>query len=263
MEQIISVLNRNISKKVIMDRKQIEIVINEMSKITGINISKIEFDNDEYTFLFGFNILDDSLVINDLEAYKYLLKYYKESKAYKITDFTTFLNLMYYFYFAHELQHGVQKYIQDISDKLKRLYKNSLEYQINAANDTIDDNIIGFSPKIIYKIKHDFFITEVNADINAYISLLNLISRIEIKNRDNIINFFNKLFIERLLKSYEIKGKRIVSKCEEFYISTLDSDFLSEDFLQLSEKERILHGLNVDVKTLEKIRKIEDMKEFM
>ena len=134
-------------------------------------------------------------------------------------------NYVILFAIHHELNHVLQS-LRD--DELGKIYEHCFSY-----TNSLDHSISAKLRQIIYETMHDYFPSEINADIKSYMAMINFLKDVD----EEAMKRYQELLINRLLRLYQ------------------NNDFLNfyKDVLNLpypipySLEESLIYGLPYDI----------------
>lgn len=210
-----------LNKDYIKDEMYIDYIINEVINRDLIEyIKEVEFDDDK---ICEFNNQEKLITINPNEIlYENGIKVIpdlvnvisrKEQRTGKLKDKNNY-NLYNYFIINHEIEHASQVKLLNTLDPDEHLNEPYViwRYLLLIKDILLENNSIIYFNDMPYKVYHDYYMSEYDANINSYINTLNFINSLDLKEINKNIEKFNMIIAKNLLYLYrDIENKRKLS----------------------------------------------------
>lgn len=206
-------------------------IIFRMFDIPGIPHLKLDntiawgmvfFKNEPYNFYLNWHILGANI----------------KNKSIKEANYWIF------FYCLHEVIHHRQLILGITgNEKVREIMDKNYSY----IEEVKSGQITQVFHKIMYRMYHDFFPLEINADILAYIKLLEILKEIDLEYYEVFLNYFKK----RVESIYED------DKLYDIYNVLLEID---GDFENYSLEEKIIYGMPISRRQLKDLDIIQLIK---
>ena len=152
-------------------------------------------------------------------------------------------NYWIFFYCLHEVMHHRQLVSGITDDKvIQDIFNRSYNY----LEEIKKEKITQVFQKIMYRMFHDYFPLEINADIMAYIKLLEVLREIDMEYYDVFLDYFKR----RIEKIYED------DKLNDIYAMLLELDINLDNY---SVEEKIIYGMPINreiIKTIDVVQLI-------
>lgn len=190
-----------------------------ISKRTFFNIVCHEINENNLDDLVDKISIDEQRIDNYLCGYQIknrLLFFSYDKLVQKLSKYNDpmLVNLYLLFYIFHEVEHLNQT-------RLIQTNINSLESALfSQCFNFVSSATLPFTRilnKLLYDKYHDYFITEINADLNSYEHLIKILK--DITSLSKYVNYFLKVEYERIVKVYQISDDLVISPAE--YLSDL------------------------------------------
>lgn len=217
-----------LNKDYITDEMYIDYIINEVINRDLIEyIKEVEFDDDK---ICEFNNQEKLITINPNEIlYKNGIKGIpdlvnvisrKEQRTGKLKDKNNY-NLYNYFIINHEIEHANQVKLLNRLNPKEHLNEPYIfwRFLLLIKEILLENNSIIYLKDMPYKVYHDYYISEYDANINSYINTLNFINSLDLKEINKNIEKFNMIIAKNLLYLYrDIENKRKLSTPSKNFI---------------------------------------------
>lgn len=259
MERIINLFNQDEN---IYGDAYLESIVRLLATIFNVKIDGIEFTDDKANPTFGYNFINRRVIINFVKGYEDAIRMHKISKYGDSVSILQFYKYRFFFGLLHEMNHAKQDQSEDINKTLKSIYKECFNYVQSRGGEDYISRLNRLNRAIIYSNSHDLFISEVNADLEAYLTLERIISNSRITGKNELLEYLNKHFYNRFLKSYELKGEDLISLPEECFYRTIKTSEELLDLSSLSMREKIMNGLSIPPNYLDNIKSSRDIKRL-
>ena len=217
-----------LNKDYITDEMYIDYIINEVINRDLIEyIKEVEFDDDK---ICSFNNEEKLITINPNEIlYENGIKGIpdlvnvisrKEQRTGKLKDKNNY-NLYNYFIINHEIEHANQVKLLNRLNPKEHLNEPYIfwRFLLLIKEVLLENNSIIYLKDMPYKVYHDYYISEYDANINSYINTLNFFNSLDIKEINKNIEKFNMIIAKNLLYLYrDIENKRKLSTPSKNFI---------------------------------------------
>ena len=217
-----------LNKDYITDEMYIDYIINEVINRDLIEyIKEVEFDDDK---ICEFNNQEKLITINPNEIlYENGIKGIpdlvnvisrKEQRTGKLKDKNNY-NLYNYFIINHEIEHANQVKLLNRLNPKEHLNEPYIfwRFLLLIKEVLLENNSIIYLKDMPYKVYHDYYISEYDANINSYINTLNFINSLDLKEINKNIEKFNTIIAKNLLYLYrDIENKRKLSTPSKNFI---------------------------------------------
>lgn len=190
-------------------------------------IKEVEFDDDK---ICEFNNQEKLITINPNEIlYENGIKGIpdlvnvisrKEQRTGKLKDKNNY-NLYNYFIINHEIEHANQVKLLNRLNPKEHLNEPYIfwRFLLLIKEVLLENNSIIYLKDMPYKVYHDYYISEYDANINSYINTLNFFNSLDIKEINKNIEKFNMIIAKNLLYLYrDIENKRKLSTPSKNFI---------------------------------------------
>lgn len=200
----------------LINKREIELIYKSLNRIIGSNVQGLKFD--EFLNLpIRYDFISNMVLVNYNGAINYYLDMVEEYE-----NKCELINYLIVFSIIHELYHEKQMREQDGS--IKDIYKHCY----SLLNDT-HSGMSRVITQVIYNKLHDYLAIEVNANIEAYVSILKMVD-------GDVYDFFYNnlvLYIKKVYVDYDLK---------EMY-KYLGYANLNDDFNLDNDEEKIKKGV--------------------
>ena len=217
-----------LNKDYITDEMYIDYIINEVINRDLIEyIKEVEFDDDK---ICSFNNEEKLITINTNEIlYENGMKGIpdlaniinkREQKTGKLKDKNNY-NLYNFFIINHEIEHANQVKLLNRLNPKEHLNEPYIfwRFLLLIKEVLLENNSIIYLKDMPYKVYHDYYISEYDANINSYINTLNFFNSLDIKEINKNIEKFNMIIAKNLLYLYrDIENKRKLSTPSKNFI---------------------------------------------
>lgn len=217
-----------LNKDYITDEMYIDYIISEVINRDLIEyIKEVEFDDDK---ICEFNNQEKLITINPNEIlYENRIKGIpdlvnvisrKEQRTGKLKDKNNY-NLYNYFIINHEIEHANQVKLLNRLNPKEHLNEPYIfwRFLLLIKEVLLENNSIIYLKDMPYKVYHDYYISEYDANINSYINTLNFINSLDLKEINKNIEKFNMIIAKNLLYLYrDIENKRKLSTPSKNFI---------------------------------------------
>lgn len=217
-----------LNKDYITDEMYIDYIINEVINRDLIEyIKEVEFDDDK---ICEFNNQEKLITINPNEIlYENGIKGIpdlvnvisrKEQRTGKLKDKNNY-NLYNYFIINHEIEHASQVKLLNTLDPDEHLNEPYIfwRFLLLIKEVLLENNSIIYLKDMPYKVYHDYYISEYDANINSYINTLNFLNNLDLREINTNIEKFNTIIAKNLLYLYrDIENKRKLSTPSKNFI---------------------------------------------
>lgn len=217
-----------LNKDYITNEMYIDYIISEVINRDLIEyIKEIEFDDDK---ICEFNNQEKLITINPNEIlYENGMKGIpdlaniinkKEQKTGKLKDKNNY-NLYNFFIINHEIEHANQVKLLNRLNPKEHLNEPYIfwRFLLLIKEVLLENNSIIYLKDMPYKVYHDYYISEYDANINSYINTLNFFNSLDIKEINKNIEKFNMIIAKNLLYLYrDIENKRKLSTPSKNFI---------------------------------------------
>lgn len=217
-----------LNKKYITDEMYIDYIINEVINRDLIEyIKEVEFDDDK---ICEFNNQEKLITINPNEIlYENGIKGIpdlvnvisrKEQRTGKLKDKNNY-NLYNYFIINHEIEHANQVKLLNRLNPKEHLNEPYIfwRFLLLIKEVLLENNSIIYLKDMPYKVYHDYYISEYDANINSYINTLNFLNNLDLREINTNIEKFNTIIAKNLLYLYrDIENKRKLSTPSKNFI---------------------------------------------
>lgn len=212
-----------LNKDYITDEMYIDYIISEVINRDLIEyIKEVEFDDDK---ICEFNNQEKLITINPNEIlYENGIKGIpdlvnvisrKEQRTGKLKDKNNY-NLYNYFIINHEIEHANQ--VKLLNEHLNEPYI-FWRFLLLIKEVLLENNSIIYLKDMPYKVYHDYYISEYDANINSYINTLNFLNNLDLREINTNIEKFNTIIAKNLLYLYrDIENKRKLSTPSKNFI---------------------------------------------
>lgn len=217
-----------LNKDYITNEMYIDYIISEVINRDLIEyIKEVEFDDDK---ICEFNNQEKLITINPNEIlYENGIKGIpdlvnvisrKEQRTGKLKDKNNY-NLYNYFIINHEIEHENQVKLLNRLNPKEHLNEPYIfwRFLLLIKEVLLENNSIIYLKDMPYKVYHDYYISEYDANINSYINTLNFFNSLDIKEINKNIEKFNMIIAKNLLYLYrDIENKRKLSTPSKNFI---------------------------------------------
>lgn len=217
-----------LNKDYITDEMYIDYIINEVINRDLIEyIKEVEFDDDK---ICEFNNQEKLITINPNEIlYENGIKGIpdlvnvisrKEQRTGKLKDKNNY-NLYNYFIINHEIEHASQVKLLNRLNPKEHLNEPYIfwRFLLLIKEVLLENNSIIYLKDMPYKVYHDYYISEYDANINSYINTLNFLNNLDLREINTNIEKFNTIIAKNLLYLYrDIENKRKLSTPSKNFI---------------------------------------------
>lgn len=217
-----------LNKDYITDEMYIDYIISEVINRDLIEyIKEVEFDDDK---ICEFNNQEKLITINPNEIlYENGMKGIpdlaniinkREQKTGKLKDKNNY-NLYNFFIINHEIEHANQVKLLNRLNPKEHLNEPYIfwRFLLLIKEVLLENNSIIYLKDMPYKVYHDYYISEYDANINSYINTLNFFNSLDIKEINKNIEKFNMIIAKNLLYLYrDIENKRKLSTPSKNFI---------------------------------------------
>lgn len=217
-----------LNKDYITDEMYIDYIINEVINRDLIEyIKEVEFDDDK---ICEFNNQEKLITINPNEIlYENGIKGIpdlvnvisrKEQRTGKLKDKNNY-NLYNYFIINHEIEHANQVKLLNRLNPKEHLNEPYIfwRFLLLIKEVLLENNSIIYLKNMPYKVYHDYYISEYDANINSYINTLNFLNNLDLREINTNIEKFNTIIAKNLLYLYrDIENKRKLSTPSKNFI---------------------------------------------
>lgn len=217
-----------LNKDYITDEMYIDYIISEVINRDLIEyIKEVEFDDDK---ICEFNNQEKLITINPNEIlYENGIKGIpdlvnvisrKEQRTGKLKDKNNY-NLYNYFIINHEIEHANQVKLLNRLNPKEHLNEPYIfwRFLLLIKEVLLENNSIIYLKDMPYKVYHDYYISEYNANINSYINTLNFLNNLDLREINTNIEKFNTIIAKNLLYLYrDIENKRKLSTPSKNFI---------------------------------------------
>ena len=217
-----------LNKDYITNEMYIDYIISEVINRDLIEyIKEVEFDDDK---ICEFNNQEKLITINPNEIlYENGIKGIadlvnvisrKEQRTGKLKDKNNY-NLYNYFIINHEIEHANQVKLLNRLNPKEHLNEPYIfwRFLLLIKEVLLENNSIIYLKDMPYKVYHDYYISEYDANINSYINTLNFFNSLDIKEINKNIEEFNMIIAKNLLYLYrDIENKRKLSTPSKNFI---------------------------------------------
>lgn len=217
-----------LNKDYITDEMYIDYIISEVINRDLIEyIKEVEFDDDK---ICEFNNQEKLITINPNEIlYENGIKGIpdlvnvisrKEQRTGKLKDKNNY-NLYNFFIINHEIEHANQVKLLNRLNPKEHLNEPYIfwRFLLLIKEVLLENNSIIYLKDMPYKVYHDYYISEYDANINSYINTLNFFNSLDIKEINKNIEKFNMIIAKNLLYLYrDIENKRKLSTPSKNFI---------------------------------------------
>lgn len=217
-----------LNKDYITNEMYIDYIISEVINRDLIEyIKEVKFDDDK---ICEFNNQEKLITINPNEIlYENGIKGIpdlvnvisrKEQRTGKLKDKNNY-NLYNYFIINHEIEHANQVKLLNRLNPKEHLNEPYIfwRFLLLIKEVLLENNSIIYLKDMPYKVYHDYYISEYDANINSYINTLNFFNSLDIKEINKNIEKFNMIIAKNLLYLYrDIENKRKLSTPSKNFI---------------------------------------------
>lgn len=217
-----------LNKDYITDEMYIDYIISEVINRDLIEyIKEVEFDDDK---ICEFNNQEKLITINPNEIlYENGIKGIpdlvnvisrKEQRTGKLKDKNNY-NLYNYFIINHEIEHASQVKLLNRLNPKEHLNEPYIfwRFLLLIKEVLLENNSIIYLKDMPYKVYHDYYISEYDANINSYINTLNFLNNLDLREINTNIEKFNTIIAKNLLYLYrDIENKRKLSTPSKNFI---------------------------------------------
>lgn len=217
-----------LNKDYITNEMYIDYIINEVINRDLIEyIKEVEFDDDK---ICEFNNQEKLITINPNEIlYENGIKGIpdlvnvisrKEQRTGKLKDKNNY-NLYNYFIINHEIEHANQVKLLNRLNPKEHLNEPYIfwRFLLLIKEVLLENNSIIYLKDMPYKVYHDYYISEYDANINSYINTLNFLNNLDLREINKNIEKFNTIIAKNLLYLYrDIENKRKLSTPSKNFI---------------------------------------------
>lgn len=217
-----------LNKDYITDEMYIDYIISEVINRDLIKyIKEVEFDDDK---ICEFNNQEKLITINPNEIlYENGIKGIpdlvnvisrKEQRTGKLKDKNNY-NLYNYFIINHEIEHANQVKLLNRLNPKEHLNEPYIfwRFLLLIKEVLLENNSIIYLKDMPYKVYHDYYISEYDANINSYINTLNFLNNLDLREINTNIEKFNTIIAKNLLYLYrDIENKRKLSTPSKNFI---------------------------------------------
>ena len=217
-----------LNKDYITDEMYIDYIISEVINRDLIEyIKEVEYDDDK---ICEFNNQEKLITINPNEIlYENGIKGIpdlanvisrKEQRTGKLKDKNNY-NLYNYFIINHEIEHANQVKLLNRLNPKEHLNEPYIfwRFLLLIKEVLLENNSIIYLKDMPYKVYHDYYISEYDANINSYINTLNFLNNLDLREINTNIEKFNTIIAKNLLYLYrDIENKRKLSTPSKNFI---------------------------------------------
>lgn len=217
-----------LNKDYITDEMYIDYIISEVINRDLIEyIKEVEFDDDK---ICEFNNQEKLITINPNEIlYENGIKGIpdlvnvisrKEQRTGKLKDKNNY-NLYNYFIINNEIEHANQVKLLNRLNPKEHLNEPYIfwRFLLLIKEVLLENNSIIYLKDMPYKVYHDYYISEYDANINSYINTLNFLNNLDLREINTNIEKFNTIIAKNLLYLYrDIENKRKLSTPSKNFI---------------------------------------------
>ena len=217
-----------LNKDYIIDEMYIEYIMSEViDRDLTEYIKEVEFDDDK---ICEFNNQEKLITINPNEIlYENGIKGIpdlvnvisrKEQRTGKLKDKNNY-NLYNYFIINHEIEHANQVKLLNRLNPKEHLNEPYIfwRFLLLIKEVLLENNSIIYLKDMPYKVYHDYYISEYDANINSYINTLNFLNNLDLREINTNIEKFNTIIAKNLLYLYrDIENKRKLSTPSKNFI---------------------------------------------
>lgn len=217
-----------LNKDYITNEMYIDYIISEVINRDLIEyIKEVEFDDDK---ICEFNNQEKLITINPNEIlYENGIKGIpdlvnvisrKEQRTGKLKDKNNY-NLYNYFIINHEIEHANQVKLLNRLNPKEHLNEPYIfwRFLLLIKEVLLENNSIIYLKDMPYKVYHDYYISEYDANINSYINTLNFLNNLDLREINTNIEKFNTIIAKNLLYLYrDIENKRKLSTPSKNFI---------------------------------------------
>lgn len=217
-----------LNKDYITDEMYIDYIISEVINRDLIEyIKEVEFDDDK---ICEFNNQEKLITINPNEIlYENGIKGIpdlvnvisrKEQRTGKLKNKNNY-NLYNYFIINHEIEHANQVKLLNRLNPKEHLNEPYIfwRFLLLIKEVLLENNSIIYLKDMPYKVYHDYYISEYDANINSYINTLNFLNNLDLREINTNIEKFNTIIAKNLLYLYrDIENKRKLSTPSKNFI---------------------------------------------
>lgn len=217
-----------LNKDYITDEMYIDYIISEVINRDLIEyIKEVEFDDDK---ICEFNNQEKLITINPNEIlYENGIKGIpdlvnvisrKEQRTGKLKDKNNY-NLYNYFIINHEIEYANQVKLLNRLNPKEHLNEPYIfwRFLLLIKEVLLENNSIIYLKDMPYKVYHDYYISEYDANINSYINTLNFLNNLDLREINTNIEKFNTIIAKNLLYLYrDIENKRKLSTPSKNFI---------------------------------------------
>lgn len=217
-----------LNKDYITDEMYIDYIISEVINRDLIEyIKEVEFDDDK---ICEFNNQEKLITINPNEIlYENGIKGIpdlvnvisrKEQRTGKLKDKNNY-NLYNFFVINHEIEHASQVKLLNRLNPKEHLNEPYIfwRFLLLIKEVLLENNSIIYLKDMPYKVYHDYYISEYDANINSYINTLNFLNNLDLREINTNIEKFNTIIAKNLLYLYrDIENKRKLSTPSKNFI---------------------------------------------
>lgn len=217
-----------LNKDYITDEMYIDYIISEVINRDLIEyIKEVEFDDDK---ICEFNNQEKLITINPNEIlYENGIKGIpdlvnvisrKEQRTGKLKDKNNY-NLYNYFIINHEIEHANQVKLLNRLNPKEHLNEPYIfwRFLLLIKEVLLENNSIIYLKDMPYKVYHNYYISEYDANINSYINTLNFLNNLDLREINTNIEKFNTIIAKNLLYLYrDIENKRKLSTPSKNFI---------------------------------------------
>ena len=172
----------------LLNRREIELIYKSLNRIIGSDVQGLKFDEFVNSPI-RYDFISNMILVNYNGAIHYYLKQVEEYE-----NKSELINYFIVFSIIHELFH--EKQIREQNASIKDIY--------DYCYSLLDNTHVGMSrviTQVIYNKLHDYLAIEVNANIEAYITILGMVD-------DDVYDFFYSnlmLYIKKIYVDYDLK----------------------------------------------------------
>lgn len=217
-----------LNKDYITNEMYIDYIISEVINRDLIEyIKEVEFDDDK---ICEFNNQEKLITINPNEIlYENGMKGIpdlaniinkREQKTGKLKDKNNY-NLYNFFIINHEIEHANQVKLLNRLNPKEHLNEPYIfwRFLLLIKEVLLENNSIIYLKDMPYKVYHDYYISEYDANINSYINTLNFLNNLDLREINKNIEKFNTIIAKNLLYLYrDIENKRKLSTPSKNFI---------------------------------------------
>lgn len=217
-----------LNKDYITNEMYIDYIISEVINRDLIEyIKEVEFDDDK---ICEFNNQEKLITINPNEIlYENGIKGIpdlvnvisrKEQRTGKL-KYKNNYNLYNYFIINHEIEHANQVKLLNRLNPKEHLNEPYIfwRFLLLIKEVLLENNSIIYLKDMPYKVYHDYYISEYDANINSYINTLNFLNNLDLREINKNIEKFNTIIAKNLLYLYrDIENKRKLSTPSKNFI---------------------------------------------